>query len=341
MKTLFPYQTLFGDVTASVHQVTIENERVNDRIEVDQRMVDLKRVERKDWETATISIVVRATAAEIAQANDPVCVAVLNCGPTNNRVSALLAPDPTNTGVWRGDLQLDRPYWYSQAILRCGVVASVEGQSNRIIGWADTWTISFDDLPNWPINGAIKITWVDFNFPDEDKKYLRRHAENYMYLSLDQDEPQVFLNKGFDGLEQLLTDRKRRAADRALNDQTRAAIADKTWTALFNTALSAVEELTEYDPKTGELRKTGEPQWPDTNWQRTVLEALLPDMYPDKDSDEALKEAWSDRNTPDSPGTLQEHLAVATTVQSKANRLLRDSIRAMSNELGADEQEID
>jgi hypothetical protein len=277
-------------------------------------------VEREDWESASISIVATATAAEIEESANPVCVVVMNCGTTNTRVSTILTSDETNVGRWTGEIMLERPYWYAEAQIRCGVVATVEGEDHRLIRWGDMWTVSFDDLPNRPVNGAIKITWVDFRDPGDDRQYLRHHIEHYVYLSLDQDEPQIFLNRGFDGLEQLLADRRRQRADKALHDQARAAIADKTWAALFNTALAAVE--------TDET--SGEPAWPDVEWQRAVLEALLPRMYPDKGPEEALHEAWDSRNTPDSPGTLQEHVAWATAEQSKANRLLRDGIRAMS-----------
>jgi hypothetical protein len=331
VRPLFPYKTLFGDVKVSVTEITIDGVVIPNRIDIDQRVVDLRRVERADWETASISVVVSATATEISETESPICVAVLNCGPTNSRTSAVLEEDPENTGRWVGELHLERHYWYSQAQVRCGIVATVDEQDNRVIGWGDTWTISFDDLPNRPVHGAIKITWVDFRDPGQDKQYLRHHTENYLYLSLDQDEPQIFLNRGFDGFEQVLVDRRRRGADRALHDQTRAAIADKTWAALFNTALGAVEQDD----------TTGEPLWPDVDWQRAVLETLLPRMYPEKTLDEALQGAWAARNASDSPGILQERLALAATVQSKANRLLRDGIRAMSHGAGTDEEDVD
>jgi hypothetical protein len=314
----------------SVSDIKIDGVSISNRVGVDERVVDLRRVEKTDWDTASISIVVNATASEISAATEPACVAVINCGLTNTRVATILEPDPENLGRWTGEVRLSRPYWYAAAALRCGVLATVEGRDNRMIGWGETWTVSFDDLPKRPVNGAITIAWVDFNDPGADKEYLRQYRENYMYLSLDPDEPQLFLNRGFDGLEQLLADRRRRASDKALHDGTRAAIADKTWTALFNTALSAVEPD----------ESTGEPGWPDVQWQRAVLESLLPRMYPDKSLDEALGEAWTSRNQTDSPGTLQEHLALATAVQSKANRLLRDGIRAMSADRGSDDQEV-
>ncbi|MCO8127274.1 hypothetical protein NHL50_08640 [Acidimicrobiia bacterium EGI L10123] len=329
MKALFPYPTLFGDVTLSVTEVAIDDEPVAGRVDVDRRVVNLYGIDRAEWETARVSVVVSAPANEIEDADAPQCVAVTNCGPSNQRVSSILAPDGGTTGRWAGEILLEREYWYAHAELRAGVVATVDGAGHRVVGNSDTWTVMFDDLPNRPVNGAIKITWVDFSDPGDDKQYLQKHSDNYVYLSIDPEEPQLFLNRSFDGLEQLLADRRRRHLDRALHDQTRASIADKTWSALFNAAIESVEVDEE----------TGEPTWPSVEWQRTVLEALLVRMYPDKAPEEALGNAWTARNTRDNPGTLQELLAPAAAVQARAPRLLRDGIRIIANELEADEEE--
>ena len=155
-----------------------------------------------------------------------------------------------------------------------------------------TWTILYDDLPNRPINGAIKITWVDFDDPGDDKRFLKEHRANYFYLSIDPDEPQIFLNRSFDGLEPLLADRRRRGLDKALHDQTRASIADKTWSALFNAAFDAVEVDVD----------TGEPEWPSVDWQRNVLESLLSRMFPQQSGKQALDEACTARHASDNPG---------------------------------------
>ena len=328
MKALFPYQTLFGDVTVTIGEITVDDETIKGRIDADHRTISLHGLARADWETARIPLVVNAPPAEIAEAKDVVCIAVTNCGPTNTRTSVPLQKDPNSPGRWTGTLELDRDYWYSRADLRCAVVATVDDTSNRLIGEADIWTLLFDDLPNRPVNGAIKITWVDFDNPG-DKPWLKRYADNYVYLSIDPDEPQLFLNRGFDGLEQLLADRRRRHLDRALHDQTRASIAQATWTSLFNAAIGSVE-LDE---------ETEDPTWPSGEWQRAVLEVLLTRMYPDKSLNEALRDAWSARLTPEGSGTLQALLGPAAATQVKAPRLLRDGIRVISNELENEEEE--
>lgn len=328
MKALFPYPTLFGDVTVTIGDIAVDGETVVGRVDADNRTIALHGLNRAEWETARIPLVVNAPSTEVAAAQDAVCVVVVNCGPTNTRISVLLEEDPASKGRWTGNLELDRDYWYSRAELRSAVVATVDQVNHRLIGEAPPWILQFDDLPNQPINGAIKITWVDFDDPG-DKPWLKRYADNYVYLSIDPDEPQLFLNRGFDGLEQLLADRRRRHLDRALHDQTRASIAQATWTSLFNAAIGAVEADEE----------TGEPTWPAGEWQRAVLEVLLARMYPDKAANEALRDAWAARSTPEGSGTLQGLLGPATATQVKAPRLLRDGIRVISHELDNGEEE--
>ena len=312
----------------TVTAVTIDDASVTDRINPDQRLIELHGIDREDWEVAQLTIEVTAPAAEIHDAKDPVCVAVVNCGSSNTRVSTVLETDTNTVGRWSGEVTLDRAFWFSDAEIRCGIVATVDGESDRIVGWADPWNARLDDLPNRPVNGAINITWIDFSNPGQDKIYLSKFQEHYTYLSIDPDEPQLFLNRGFDGLEQLLVDRRRRSADRALHDQTRASIANTTWTALFNSAMNAVD----VDDA------TGEPIFPAIDWQRSLLETLFSRMYTDKAPQEALAEAWAARSAADNPGVLQELLMPASAAQVQAPRMLREGIRSVTRENEKDEQ---
>lgn len=330
MKSLFPYPVLFGDVSVSVDRIAIDGHDVPGRVLLDQRLIDLEGIERSEWRTVELEFEVSCPPAEVAEGESVAAIAVLNCGPSNTRVSAEMRADDASPGHWHGSVELERDYWFDQAELRCGVVATVEGVPNRIIGWADLWMLTFDDLPSRPsVGGAIQITWLDFADPPAERQYLKQHSDKYSYLSIDPAEPQLFLNKGFEGLEALLVDRKRRNADKALHDQTRASIADKTWMALFNAALGFVEAGEDDD----------EPKWPEVDWQRTVLEALLALMYPDESPDVALLNAYTARNSGDAAGTLQELLAPAANLQARAPRLLRDGIRLLGNEPAADQEE--
>ena len=325
MKALFPYRTLVGDVTLTVEHIRIDDKVAEHTVQLDERTIDLRDLEETDWEVAVITLIAKAPPSEIADRSETKCVAQVECGPANNRVSVLLAEDPSIRGLWKGYLELERGYWYASAKLRVHITGTVEGVADRIIGSSEMWLIQFNDLTNRPVNGAIKITWVDFGDPDDNKAFLRKHQDNYAYLSIDPDEPQLFLNRGFAGLEQLLADRRRRGLEKALHDQTRTSIADKTWSALFNAALAAVD--INDDSET--------PEWPAVDWQRRVLESLLARMYPEKDPEEALIEAWASYRSSDTSAALQEQLGPAANAHVRAPRLLREGIRSFAN--GQDE----
>ncbi|MEZ5343758.1 MAG: hypothetical protein R2706_20685 [Acidimicrobiales bacterium] len=326
MKTLFPYKTLFGDVAVMIEEVAIDDTLVRDRVDHDQRTIDLHGIEREEWESARITLSMTGPPSEISEVDNPAAVILANCGPSNHRASATLRSDPDSAGRWIGELIFERPFWYAHAELRGGVVAKVDGEDNRIIGWANPWTIRFDDLPDRPVNGAIKISWIDFKNPGSDHAFLERYVDQYVYLSIDPDEPQLYLNRAFDGLVQLLEKRRPRRVERALHDQTRASIAEMAWTSLFDAAMNAIEINED----------TGEPAWPSSDWQRTVLENLFGHMYPDKSTDEALRDAWTARTTPESAGVLQEVLAPAVAIQARAPSLLRGGIRSISDHLESD-----
>jgi hypothetical protein len=332
MKPLFPYETLFGDVTLTVESLHIDDDEPRGAIRHDDRIVRLGAVDRATWEEARIRVAVAGPPAEVAATTAPTATVIVNCGPSNTRQSVILEPDPAVAGRWIGEITLARPYWFGKAELRGGIVATVEGEAHRVIGWADPWSLELDDLPNRPtVGGAIKITWANFAEPGDDRLFLRVHVDKPYYLRIDPQEPQLFLNSGFDGLEALLVDRRnRRGADRALHDQTRSSIADKTWTALFNAAIDSVD-----------VDESGNPEWPEIDWQRTVLETLLALMWPEQSLEEVLRDAYEARRGHGASAVLQERLTPAASQQARVPRLLREGIRLVSNDSTNDDQELD
>lgn len=325
MKALFPYRTLVGDVTLAVEHIRIDDKEAEHTVQLDERTIDLRDLEESDWNVAVITLVAKAPPSEIADGSETRCVAQVECGRANSRVAVHLTEVPSIRGMWKGNLELERDFWYASAELRAYVTGTIDGVTDRIIGSSEQWSIQFNDLASRPINGAIKITWTDFSNPDDDKAFLRTYQDNYAYLSIDPDEPHLLLNRGFSGLEQLLADRRRRGLEKALHDQTRTSIADKTWSALFNVALAAIE--------VGEDSEV--PEWPAIDWQRKVLESLLARMYPERDPEEALMEAWVSYRSSDSSAALQEQLGPASNAHVRAPRLLREGIRSFAN--GQDE----
>jgi hypothetical protein len=330
MKSLFPYKTLFGDVRLSIDDLYVDEEHRSGAIRNDERIVELARLDRSAWSRATLVVSIAGPAGELLETTAPVAVVVVNCGRTETRQSTVLLRDDAAPGRWFGEIELDRAMWFGSAEVRGGIVATVDGEPHRIIGWGDPWMLEFDDLPNRPaVGGAIKITWVHFNEPGDDRQFLKLHADKPYFLRIDPSEPQLFLNSDFEGLQQLLADRRgRRGADLALHNQMRSGIADKTWTALFNAAIDTVEPDDE-----------GNPSWPEIDWQRTVLETLLDLMFPEQTREEALRDAFSAYRERGG-AELQERLAPAASTQARMPRLLREGIRLVTNE-APEEEEIE
>lgn len=318
MRTLYPYPTLFGDVKLEITGVEIDTVAVPELIDDDRRRVRLERAERETWEAAKISFKLAGPASELAFATDPAAVVVANCGPANTRVSTMLQPVDGVRFQWRGELVVDRVLWFGRGSLQAYITATVDSVPNRIVGTAEAWDVELDDLPPSPVANSLPVRWIDFRHPGEET-YLVRFAADPYYLRIDPDRPALLLNKDFDGLDQLLADRRRRAADRALHDQARANIASEVWMGLFNASLDAVEQI------------DGTVAWPDADWQRVVLEALLVRMYPERGLDDALDDAYRARHEPDAAAALQEILLPAAMEQASLPKLLRDGLRLISH----------
>ncbi|MEV4161418.1 hypothetical protein [Nonomuraea dietziae] len=320
MKTIFPYSVLAGDIRLSVTRVLMDGNLLSTNyINPDLREIDFSGLESAKWEEAIIEVAVTGPERELTGRQPwekPAVTLQLNCGATNSRQAVTLNRDPHASARWTGSIELDREDWYGRGTLRTFVHARVEGLDNRIIGSADDWSISFNDLPPSPVNGSITVTWVDFA-SDEARPYLKQFTHVPYYLRLDPDDPTLFLNRGFEGLEALLVDRKHRPRpEKALHDSTRANIASDAWFAMFAAALEAVET----DPE------SGLPDFPSEGWREVVLKTLLARIYPDLSPYDALVAAVAARNSEEGSGDLFERLIPAASGQVRLPQLLRSGI---------------
>jgi hypothetical protein len=337
MKALFPYPTLFGDITSGVSRITVDGEPLSlDRLDPTRRQIDLAELERLGWRTAALTVDVRGPGAEIEQlaAEDrhPIATVVVHCGPTNARRTIGLSPNADEPGRWTGRLDLDRADWFGRISLRSVVTATVEGIPGRIVGEGDEWTIALDDLPRPPVTGALTVKWEEFATPTDDSlSFLRAYEQEPLFLRLDPDAPILYLNKGFDGLFHLLQDRRRRpSGEHALHDETRGSIAAEVWFSLFNASLQSIERVNDED---NEERSW---DWPAAEWQKTVLELILDRMYPEKTSEDALHEVVTALDEPEGGTTVQQLALPAIATHSGATRLLRQAIAKIGADLHED-----
>jgi hypothetical protein len=326
VKELFPYRELRGAVELRVVEATLDGKLLPwDAVFQDERVVQLNDPDGAPWDSARLRVELRGPEAELqARAGDLGrirAVVVLNCGPSNTRVATELRP-ATAPATWQGEVDLDRPDWYGQATLRGTLVADIEGVTDRMAGFADSWTVRFDDLPPREVKNGMRITWVDFENPPQEQSFLHEYSADVFFLRIEPDEPQLYLNDAFEGLRSLLDERPRRpAAERALRDQVLADIAARTWQALFLSSLEAVQE-----------DEQGDLQPPEADWQGHVLATLLPRLFPDTPYEESLKDAWTTRRESDGAARLQERLLPAAGLQADYPKRLRAGLKTISTD---------
>jgi len=323
--TLFPYLELQGAVNLTVRAVQLEGKTLPWTIIFqDDQLVELHNPDGDHWASGRIEVELRGPAAELqarkGELVDVKALVVLNCRPSNNRVAVELTPKGDGS-TWVGAIDLDRPDWYGQATLHGTVLANIDGVADRQAGFAPPWTIRFDDLPPREIHNAMRIKWVDFQNPPQDLQFLTEYSEDVCFLRIDPDEPRLFLNDAFQGLRALLEQKPRPPlAQRILRDQVFTDIAARTWSALFMAALEAME-----------MDEDDQLAPPPEDWQRNVLEALLPRLYPDSPPDEARMDAFEARREASGAARLQERLLPAAGQHVMYPKSLRAAIQNVVN----------
>jgi hypothetical protein len=331
VKTLYPYDVVVGDIKITIENVVIDGKTLStDYINPDFRTVAFADLDTDRWDEAVIDIVVTGPEVELRRDvfSDTAALLQVGCGPSSARLAVSLKRDDRALGRWTGSATLERDNWYGTAQLRATVHAKVDGIANRTIGESQVWTISFDDAPPSPVHGSINVQWLDFS-EDAERPYLKAFRDDTHYVRLDADDPSLYLNRAFDGLEPLLVDRRRRPpGEQALHDSTVGNIASDAWGAMFFSALSSIE----INPE------TSLPDWPSEEWRTVVLKAMFARIYPDLGMDDALVAAVEARDAFDSAGELIERVFPAVGRQVGAPRTLRTGMTLLEKDEREDQQ---
>jgi hypothetical protein len=330
---VYPYKTLSGDVELVLSDVQTDGNPARGAFRDPEGLdVDLSNLERAAWATATLSVEVVGPPTELSERRNgggaPVAHVLAQCGFTNVRQSFPLTEDP-DTGRWIGVIRLDRDFWFGRVNVAAYISDRVEAHDYRLIGSAAQWQILLDDLPRSPVHGALSVIWKNFDLADVEPTFISRAKGEPYYHFLDPNEPVLYLNSAFPGLEPLLRDRtsRRTAAEQALHDQVRVGIASKFLVAAANTALANVR------------KEEGEPaQWPESPWQMELLQALLHRAYLKRASDDALEEVLALMRSENGAGSVQNLLISAVDQQIGANRLLKLSIKNLGLEPDSEPQ---
>jgi hypothetical protein len=329
---IYPYGVLNGDVKLRIEKVALDgNPVIPQFIDDERRIIGIKQIGSTQWGTLSFRIFVDGPSSELSattQWTNVEAVVSANCGPSNTRVAIPLQPKPGSIGRWTGLAELDRVDWFGSIAVSGSITATVDGVKKRLIGVADSWQISLDDLPRPPAGQAMTIKWEKFVEPaDPSHNYLIPYADEPFFVRIDSTNPILFLNSGFQGLYGLLSDRKRRpASEGALHDQLRGAIAAETWFQLFIDALNHIQEV------------EGEVDWPEAEWRTNALQLLLEQIYGSSDL-ESLRRAHEAWKEPAGAAALIEQALPASFAQGRMTRLLRRAIQTIPSR--ADDIEAD
>lgn len=321
MKRIYPYQPLNGDVKLSIKKTALDgNPVIPGFIDDERRIIGIKNIESSQWATLSFEISLEGPGSELSastQWTNVEALASANCGPSNTRLAIPLHPKPGSIGRWIGSAELDRVNWFGSIVLTGFITATVDGVDKRIIGAAEGWQIALDDLPRPPAGHAMTITWENFAKPNDQNSYLTVYADEPFFVRIDSTNPILFLNESITGLRGLLSDHKRRpAAEGALHDQLRGAIASETWFLLFIDALNHIQEVGD------------EVDWPEQEWRKHALQLLLEQIYGSTEL-ESLERAHQEWNEPAGSAQLIEKALPASFAQGRMSRLLRRAFQAI------------
>ncbi|MFC8430776.1 hypothetical protein [Streptomyces sp. NPDC057253] len=314
MNIVFPYSTLGGEIAFEVTKAKLDGRALPlSMISREQRVVALHEAERSQWDEARLDLRAVLPSKELASGlwSDVVCVAILTEAATNTRTVAKLSP--VDDGNWSGSLRFARDEYHSRAFLTINVVATVDGESGRLIGTAEeTWSVELNERTPTR-QQELNIQEVDFR--DGPYEWLRPFKEAPWLVETTGDMPTVHLNTGFEGLAEFLNGRGG-PTEKAVRGVLAAQIASEAWTAMFHAAVGDVELDDDV------------PQWP-AGWKDGVLRSMLPDVLPELSPADALLEIHL-RRTEGGWQDLQPRIQYAAARRAKVSRNLGNGLRTLN-----------
>ena len=216
----------------------------------------------RPWRALEIAIVATTNAPAPNGIGDLHAHALLSCAATQLRRSCPLEIiDGTHV---EGTLTVSRTALAAKADLTIEFTADYNGR-RRVVGTSLPWSIIVEkaEAPERPGLPPLKTVWLDFadsDAPAEARRYTTAHA----YIDVSATPPVLYLNKGIDGLQQLILADNAKLERRRQRDMLGAQIARYVANALFRTATEQVS-ADEFG---------GPPQAPAGHVLRTVCEAV-------------------------------------------------------------------
>lgn len=316
MKSAYPYQTIFGDITVDVLSVSVDDADLPySCISRSEQTVALHSAGREQWEQATLHLDANLPEKEVAEGpwSEVTCIAILSEKATNARIATRLTH--TGDGHWSGSIELARPLFHTRALLNLMVVGMVDGVPGRVVGAVkQPWYV--DLMATVPVRqSTVRIHEIDFR--NGELEWLHAYADSPWIVETTGEQPTVHLNTAaVEGLTEVLRGKGGSDAERTLREMTASQIAQDTWIALFHAAASGLE--TDED---------GTPVMPG-GWRESVLRMMLPDVLPGNSMGDALLEI-NKRRQGAGWAELQTNIQYAASKRSRIARKLTAAMRAI------------
>ncbi|MEU1020705.1 hypothetical protein ABZ366_01050 [Streptomyces sp. NPDC005904] len=319
---VYPYPRLTGAVTARVTAVRLRGpgdarEQLDARgCSVVEQVVALGLAERDDWHTARLTLAATVPVREIETKGhwtDVVVVAVLTEGATNARTVVRLAPGPEGGRDWSGEIEVNRDDHLDRASLAVHVVATVGGTAGRVIASTDQdWVI--DMTGDVPLRERrLDVSTVSFA---RGAEWLRGFREAPWVVDTSGRMPTVRLNSDFEGLVALVEGAGSKV-ERVVGEMLLAQMCADVWTAVFHTAIGDLE-----------IEDDGTPLFP-PDWRGAVLREMLPDIFPGRSVQDALREVHTRRTGEGGWSDLQPRIHYAAGRRAGVPGTLSATVRGI------------
>lgn len=326
---LFPYDTLFGDVSMSIDRADLDGREFPVDRHLQESRASLYNLGKATWKEIELFVTVRPVASEIQELEEQGkrvgAVARLICRRTNVRQGVVLKRAGDE---WIGSLRMSYEAFVGSAMLDALILDETD-KVPRIIGYSDTWTIEFvekerHETPMRTVNTLIDVQWADFKTAKEP--FLVKSATEFAYFDLTAKKPTLWLNAEFDELRSIMDKSAHSSAVEAmLYDLPSLELASRAWTAMFTTAAASLESANEDEF----------PPLPE-GWQGAVLSRVLPLLYEGLSQSESLRRLISSlkEDRGDAVAVFQSELSSIIDRMVGESRALRAHTRKL--DIGGD-----
>ncbi|MFD7236840.1 hypothetical protein ACFWAT_16250 [Streptomyces syringium] len=321
---VYPYRRLTGNVSWRVQRAELkaEGEPWEDveskYVSTVERVVALGPDEdRPAWTQARLRLSAGLPGKAVEPAGpwqDVKVVAVLTERATKTRTAVELSPISDDGRERTGELYIHRCDLLDRASLTVHVVATVDGVPGRVIATSDVeWFVDvIEAAPS--LARELDVKMVGFA---SGASRLQRFKDSPWLVDTTGRIPVVRVNTDFDGLGDLIGADGGNGAEKTVRELLLTQMCSEVWTAVFH---SAVGDL--------EIEEDGAPLFPH-GWPGEVLREMLPDMYPDREPEDALREVHAARTGTSATGwgELQPRIHFAASRRAGVPRTLSTTIR--------------